>query len=193
MRLKAFGVAVDVDYFAAAVVSLMLVLDKSGVMLWAIAAVAMHEAGHTAVLLLCSGSVARVRLCPWGIEIDRRTRNLSTAADIAVAAAGPFANLAAFALLWRVQPQAAAVNFINGAFSLLPCLGLDGGDIAFAALCRVFGPRAAQITLEALTVAVAAALTALGARLFIDAGNPTLCLTGLYLGAAELLKSTSRL
>ena len=103
------------------------------------------------------------------------------------------ANLAAFALLWRVQPQAAAVNFINGAFSLLPCLGLDGGDIAFAALCRVFGPRAAQITLKAHTVAVAAALTALGARLFIDAGNPTLCLTGLYLGAAEILKSTSRL
>ena len=188
MRLRIGRTEILIDYFATAVISLMLILDRTGIMIGALLSAALHEAGHTAVILALSGSVAKVRLCPWGILIDCRDSPCDTFGYIAVQLAGPCANLAAWLILRNFMSDIAGVNLIYGLFSLLPCGGLDGGDIVSCLLGKLFGKRAAKIIMAVLTVVISLTMISVGFLLFISAKNPSLCIIGIYLLVIFILK-----
>ncbi|MEW5761625.1 MAG: site-2 protease family protein [Bacillota bacterium] len=128
-------------YFAAGVLERGLV---------AFGAVMVHELAHICVARKLGIGVTHVELLPFGglaeIESDLP---LKPAKEIAIAAAGPLANLVLIALaiglqhygLWHAElsPFFIQCNLLLFAFNLLPGLPLDGGHIWRACLAGRLG------------------------------------------------------
>lgn len=99
---------------------------------WFLLAMALHEAGHMAALVLFHHPVRGVTLGAGGAKIE--TDSLSNHQEWLTAAAGPAVNLALAGLLCRVTPAFALVSLGLAAVNLLPLYPLDGGRILRAIL-----------------------------------------------------------
>ncbi len=187
MKLRLGRLKVEVDYFGALIVSLMLVVDRMGVMLPALAACGLHELGHVIAILLTKGKIASVRLCPWGIQIVSPSLTEGRA-SLAVAVSGPAVNLILWAVLRKVAPSFAAIQLICGAFNLLPCNGLDGGDALHGILAAFLSEESADRVLFAVSCAVGVLCVACGIMLVWKTRNPSLLVAGLYLVILQLIQ-----
>lgn len=134
----------------------MLFLGGRGDAAALLIALAAHEGAHILAARLAGVRVSRIRLMPFGgaIETDNPYA-LSPARLLAVAAAGPLANLAMLFVTaalahWDVITPLFALSLIriNAAlmlFNLLPALPLDGGRMLYALLSkRVSRAKAAE-------------------------------------------------
>lgn len=187
MNLRLGRLKIEIDYFGALVISLMLAVDRMGIMLPALAACCVHELGHVAAIILTKGKVAALRLCPWGIQIVSPSLTEGRA-SLAVAVSGPAVNLLLWAVLRKLVPSFATIQLICGAFNLLPCNGLDGGDALRGALSLFLCERATDRVMFAFSCAVGMICAALGAVLLIGMKNPSLLVAGLYLVALQLIQ-----
>jgi Zn-dependent protease len=146
LRLRAFGVPVEVDASFFVVIALLGWGAGSArdLAIWvavALGAVLWHEVGH-AVAARLAGSPAAIRLYGFGGLTSHRP--LSPARTVVVAAAGPAAGLLAGAVLWWFRSRdpllsdAADTALLFGLWTtigwsvlnLAPILPLDGGHIA---------------------------------------------------------------
>lgn len=121
--------------------SLILLIDKTGLILFGIAAVIIHELGHLAVMIINNAAPQEIILQPIGIII-RRTGLLGDDKQLKIAAAGCSANLiaitAAFAF-YAIFKSDELIFFIGAnlgvmCFNLLIIKGLDGYDILYLLL-----------------------------------------------------------
>ena len=146
------------------------------------AALAAHEAAHLLAARALGVGVRQLSLMPFGGAICMENPYvLAPSRLVAVAAAGPAANLlalvsAAALAHWRVLSGAAALallrsNLVLMLFNLLPALPLDGGRVLVALLAERLGrARAAEIgillgrVVAALLLALAAASAILARR-----------------------------
>ena len=140
--------------------------------LWPLAlSLALHEAAHLAAARLMRVPVTELRLMPFGGAAQLgNLYALSPGRLLAIAAAGPAANLAllltASALAqwgWLTLDAALSLLRVNLSlmlFNLLPALPLDGGRMLYALTCRRLGRRRAADLGIALGKALAAALAA---------------------------------
>ena len=122
--------------------ALLYYLDRDNVLLWSALACALHELGHWAMIRLCGGEVALLRLSASGAELRLSARHrLGHGAHCLCALAGPGVNLA----LAFLAPAAGAacgecwylfsgVNLSLAAFNLLPVRQLDGGRALYLAV-----------------------------------------------------------
>lgn len=145
-------------------------------MLWPLAlSLTLHETAHLLTARLLRVRVTALRLMPFGGATELgNLYALSPGTLLAIAAAGPAANLAllltASALCqWGWLPPDLAltlvqVNLTLMLFNLLPALPLDGGRMLYALACKPLGRsraaglgiwlgRALALALSALTVA----------------------------------------
>lgn len=148
---------------------------------------AAHESGHLIAAKLARANVSELRFTPFGaIAAIDRLYELPLGQVIAIAIAGPLANLAAMLALcavcqlnWLPAPVAALglrVNLLLMLFNLLPALPLDGGRIAWALLSRCLSRTCALKVLTGSGIAVAASLIALAAGGWIRLGRLNLSL-----------------
>lgn len=148
---------------------------------------AAHESGHLIAAKLVHARVSEIRLTPFGaLATVERMHDLSPTRLIAVAAAGPIANLAAVLALcalcqmrW-IHPMNAAIglriNLLLLLFNLLPALPLDGGRIAWALLANRFSRVKALRFLTASGITVAAGLITITLNGWIRLGTLNLSL-----------------
>lgn len=148
---------------------------------------AAHESGHLIAAKLVHARVSEIRLTPFGaLATIERMHDLSPARLIAVAAAGPIANLAAVLVLcalcqmrW-IHPMNAAIglriNLLLLLFNLLPALPLDGGRIAWALLANRFSRAKALRFLTASGITAAAGLITIALNGWIRLGTLNLSL-----------------
>lgn len=170
-----FGVPIHVKFSFLVLLSLFLFTrGLAGVVLLLLtfASVLLHEFGHVLVAQRLGVHILGVDLHFFGgaakmAELPKRPRD-----EVAIAIAGPlvsFALAGAFGLLHQVWNtslvyQISVINFILGAFNLIPALPMDGGRVLRAFLAARKGRlRATEI---AVTVAKVCAMLMIAYALY---------------------------
>ena len=99
-----------------------------------------HELGHLTAILLSGAEVRRLRFGAAGAVIDL-DGSLSRRQEMAIAAAGPVAGLLfACICVFADTPYfryVSLVSLLASAFNLLPVYPMDGGRVAYLAMCGV--------------------------------------------------------
>ncbi len=196
MKFKLFDTEIYISFLFAAVVTVMLLTDKTGYMLPALFAIFLHEMGHLFMMWVLECAPKRIKLIPASIQIttpfQKRYRN-----DILTAVSGPAVNILLFLTLYfnflafgnQVTLYFALLNLVIGAFNLLPVKGLDGGTILYCVLAKYKGPEKATLILKFITLILASVIIITAITLSLRGKiNISFYIMGIYLLIMSLVK-----
>lgn len=147
------------------------------ILLLLFAAVYLHELAHTQAARLVGVKTLGIVILPVGGMARLDSSNLTARRDMAIAAAGPLANLGLFAIAWLALALTgrggavfgpwfqdtwlvgwAQINLLLGLSNLLPAFPLDGGRLLRAALAIKQGRVTATMFVVKLTRYIAMGL-----------------------------------
>ena len=155
----------------------MMLTDRSGICIAAVAAALFHEAGHLLAARWMHIGLSGVRVDLFGARIAIGGRAVSYGQEWLLCAAGPCASLllaAAVAPLCKDSEfflALACASLLLGGLNLLPIRSFDGGRMTEVLLCRLFGARAAFFAVNALTAAMLFLLWATAAYFLLRSGG----------------------
>ncbi len=197
MKFKLFGTEIYISFLFAALITVMLLTDKTGYMLPALFAVLLHETGHLFMMWVIDCAPKRIKLIPASIQIttpfQKRYRN-----DILIAASGPVVNIILFLTLYfnflafgnQITLYFALLNLVIALFNLLPVKGLDGGTILYCILAKFKGPERAAVILKIITLVLAVLIIVTAITLSLRGRfNISIYIMGIYLLIASLVKN----
>ncbi len=189
MKFKLLGTEIYISFLFAALLTLMLATDRTGLVLPTFFAVLMHEIGHLFAMWVSECAPKRIRLIPASVQITspitKRYRN-----DIIIAICGPLVNFVLFFTLYfnyivykkEITLYYALLNLLIGLFNSLPVCGLDGGTVLKAIISKRKGPDKAAIFLKIITIITAVLIIAAAVILTIKHKfNMSLFIIGIYL------------
>lgn len=160
-----------------------------------------HEAGHVAAALAMGGTIAELRLLPFGVSMRLEGGLLlGYRRDAIIALSGPAANLlalGAFAAAARVMsaPPRLFAYFILADLglclvNLIPALPLDGGRALEALLLSALSPWAARVVMLVFSITFTGLVFASGLWLLAATGyNASLLFIAVYLAAFLVTKN----
>lgn len=197
IRFQAFGVAFRLPLLTLAMPVLAARLGLQGELGAVMLALGLHELAHILAARAAGVRITEIQLLPFGGSARMENPyQLPPGRVIAVAAAGPAANLLA-AFIWGFLAHRGLVtaayasafiqpNLILFLFNLLPALPLDGGRILFALLQRPLGEiRALSVGLWLGRLLTASLLcTALAGGIRSGSWNLTLMLAAVFIIAS---------
>lgn len=185
MKLKLFGIEFEVSFLFTAVLSLMLLTDKTGLMPYFLISAALHEAAHLTFMLIFKSKPSAIRFVAGGIHIAERNRD-SAFEELIILISGPLINLICFFIF---RGEFSLINLILFIYNILPVDGLDGGRIVETLLSgRINENRVSK------TITVTSLLTAMlflfffGLSLYYGIKNYTLIIFSFYLLTTLFLK-----
>ena len=119
--------------------SVVLVLDGTGLVRISFWCALLHECGHITAYRLLQRGWPRLKISPFGICLSMRGVFLSADRELILASAGPMVNLSlsGAGILWMRYLSGyswrgywfASINLLVGCSNLLPLPGLDGARI----------------------------------------------------------------
>ncbi|MBQ7122324.1 MAG: site-2 protease family protein [Clostridia bacterium] len=182
----------------AAAVTLTLIIDESGLCAAALFCCVVHEAGHIICLLILGEKPKLIELSFYGIKLERKNDCVQNTEEIAVYASGPLANLVLSAVIFAAGGSdgirmAALISLCVGAFNMLPCAPLDGGNILHFVLNRITDEEKSGKISFYISFAVLAPMTAAGIILLLKNRNITLLAVSGYLVLAAWRSKKSAL
>lgn len=186
---KFLGVNFSLSVGFLGLITLMLYIDKSGLMLPTLLATLAHEFGHLISLLIMRSKPKKIVLKVGTIGILGNFL-LSKKGEIFLNLAGPILNLICFFIFFGLYQilgllffaNFALINLILGIFNLLPVTGLDGGSAFFIFLCQKLNLKTANITCLITSIISIFLILVLGINVFYSTKtNPSLILLALYL------------
>lgn len=199
MKLNLGETEFSINITFALCVTLMLIIDESGIAALALFCCIVHEAAHILCLRMLGEYPASVKLSFYGIKLERRPyANLGKKAEIAVYACGPAANflLAAIFMIFSVFAQslktAALISFMTGAFNLLPCSPLDGGNILKCILGFFCDEEKSDKINFLISFGVLIPMTVAAIFLTVKTGNITFALVTAYLLGVSFLNKKEK-
>lgn len=156
----------------------------------------LHECGH----IFCAQSLGfkceKIAIMPYGAAAVCDIDGIRTGDEIKLALSGPAVNAAfciALAGLWWFFPDTYAfTDILMGAnltmliVNLLPAYPLDGGRVARCILAKLFGAKAAMISLRVIAAVVAGVFIAL---FFVFGYNLTLLFFALFMLCSAIEKA----
>lgn len=196
MRIKLLGTEIYISFLFAAVVTIMLATDRTGLILPALFAVIIHEIGHLFAMWVLECAPKQIKLIPASVQIvssfSKKYKN-----DIIIAASGPVTNFVLFFTLYinyisfknELTLYYALLNLIIGIFNSLPVKGLDGGTILFSILAVKTDYNKASLTIKIITFIMAALILITAIFLTIKSKiNISLYIIGIYLLISSIMK-----
>lgn len=189
LDFKFLGVNFSLSVGFLGTITLMLYIDKSGLMLPTLLSTLTHEFGHLLSLLVFNSKPKKVVLKVGSIGILGNFL-LNKKGELFLYLAGPVLNFICFLLFLAVGQifktaflmNFALINIVLCIFNLLPVMGLDGGSIIYLLICEKFKPSAVNIACLIISLITAALIFILGVNIFLTTKtNPTLILLALYL------------
>ena len=196
MRFKLFGTEIYVSFLFAAVITVMLATDRTGLVLPALFAVFMHEIGHLFAMWVAECAPKQIRLIPASVQIVRGLPKRK-GGELTVALCGPAANIILFITLYinyasfgnETSLYYALLNLVIGVFNLLPMNGLDGGTVLYLMLCRKHEIYRAALIMRIITAVSAAAVLVTAVLMAINGKiNISLFIIGIYFLITALIK-----
>lgn len=96
LQFKVFGIQIKLSFLFFAVVTIYLILDRSGVGYCGVLAAVTHELGHIIAYFIVGERPKSVALSIEGMRITSSDRYLTIGKDIFALSAGCFTNFAVF-------------------------------------------------------------------------------------------------
>ena len=145
MEIRLFGCKIYISLLSIAMICLILFFDSTGIILFGLCSVLIHETGHILFMAALKQMPDEIIMQPAGVIIKRKNLIMKYSDELLVATAGCLFNLifglcfislyyVNYNLLWMIF---AAANLSIAFFNLLPVAGLDGGDILKFFLYRI--------------------------------------------------------
>ncbi len=196
MRIKLFGVEIQISFLFSALFTALLLFDRTGLFTPLLCSVVLHEAGHLFMMWALDRAPKRIRLIPAAVEITAPA-NMTLFEEALVAASGPAVNLILTLVFYinaavfasEVSKTFAAVNLVLALFNLLPVTGLDGGTLLFCFLSRRLSLERTRTIIKCVNLVFAFAALLVAFYTCLSARpNPTLWIMGFYLLAVTLIK-----
>ena len=200
IKFSIFGINFFVSVGFFGIVTLMLYIDKTGLMFPTALAVVVHELGHLLALIIFKSKPESITLKVGTVGISGRFI-LTPRSEIFMLFAGPVFNLVLFFIFLgfhfvfknSLLLNSAVVMLVVGGFNLLPIIGLDGGGILKLILGFRFKTSTMNIILYSVSVATISLILLLGFFILVDTkSNISLILMGLYLLLGILLSKKQK-
>lgn len=197
MRFKIFGTEIYVSFLFAAIITVMLAVDRTGLVIPSMFAVFMHELGHLFAMWVLESSPKQIRLIPASVQVVRKADSFRRSGESAVALSGPAVNIILFVSLYinyvsfknETSLCYALLNLVIGLFNLIPVMGLDGGTVLFNILCKRKSVEKAVFIMRAITVVTAITVVSAGVILALrHKFNISVFIIGVYLFVMSLIK-----
>lgn len=181
ITLKILRTELRLDFSFFAVAAMFFLMDESGFGIWALAACAVHELSHLAVMAVFGINADAITFYGAGIRISCGSiENVPSARQALVYAVGAAANFVLAAVLFLCgMPAGGIVNLFTGAFNLLPLGELDGARLLKLAVIRRC--RAEKIDRVMRAAGISSALICAAAAVSLGSEVPfTLVTTAAY-------------
>lgn len=189
MRIKIFGIYIQITFWFTAFLSAMLLIDKTGYILPIFCAILSHELGHLITMKVLKCAPKEIILKPASFEIIGFVPKTNLQC-VAISAFGSATNLLLFLLLYFIYKITnsyltliyAAAMLCVGFINLLPSKGLDGGDLLYNLLCLFLNKDKSMFILKfvSLITAFAVVFFAISGVIFKNISLPAL-IFGIYL------------
>lgn len=193
MKLDFGKTTLIINVSFAVAVTLTLIIDESGVGAIALLCCIIHEAGHIMCLLILGEKPKKIELSFYGIKLERYPMSgQNTAGELAIFISGPAANFIFSAIFFMLSNifhslrEAAVIGLCIGAFNLIPCKPLDGGNILYTVLCRNTKPKTADAICLAVSIVIIAPLIISGFCFLHTNHNITLLAVAVYVALANI-------
>ncbi|MBE6728750.1 MAG: hypothetical protein E7568_00780 [Ruminococcaceae bacterium] len=175
MSFKFFSTKIEVSFLFFAMLTTVILCDKTGYAPLMLFSALLHEAGHLIAMKICGCTPTKIRLVPASIEISSPPLILKN--EIFVQVCGPLINFFVFILLFcccsifknDLLLSFAVINLLYSLFNMLPVNGLDGGDVLREILIFRLGSIKAEKIMKILSMAfgfaafiIALIMTAMG-------------------------------
>lgn len=195
MDFKIGNCRVCISPLFAVMLCVILLVDRTGIMLFGLLSVAIHETGHLVFMYLTRKYPEKVVFQLGGIII--KSRGFSDYnCDFLVALGGCLFNLIAFLIsgfaYYQIRNEMllvfAAGNFGLMLFNLVPVNGLDGMDLIKLSLLKKYRPEKVKSICNAISVSflIVSLLISVYAVFYLGL-NPTIIVCLLYLVVLTLL------
>ena len=178
-----FKIKVQVSFAFTVFITLLAVLDNTGLLFISFLAILFHEIGHILAIQGLGVKDIKLMLVLGSVRIETKGY-LSDKSSAVVSLFGPLVNLILSAFIFFKNYYLAyfgAANLIVFIFNMLPINGLDGGDILKHVLKCIFHRKSDSI-FKTISLIFTISFTAICGTFFaIKYFNPTLLIVGIYL------------
>ena len=185
LRFRLFQVDIRLSFLFFAVVTVYLILDRSGFGYCGVFAAVVHETGHLIACCLSNAKPSSVTLSFEGMRLASSERYLSSGKELFVLLAGSGMNLLLGSFFFlsgtEIFLKLALSQFLIGGFNLLPVGALDGSLALECFLSFFFSLQTVYKINLILSLIVVIPLILFGFFLFWSVGNITLLITSLFL------------
>jgi stage IV sporulation protein FB len=187
------GLTVQFRFTFFAMLTAMLIIDRTGIILFGLLACILHELGHIIAFVIVDHIPELISFESSGIRLVKSQKTISYKQEIFVLIAGSGVNFIFAAVFGLINTKSAAffcgVHLILGAFNMLPIGTLDGGRIVKLLFLLKVSPSRADFLCNFISVLFFIPLILFSVYLFIVSKNFTLLITTCYLAVMLVIKT----
>ncbi|MGN0584421.1 MAG: hypothetical protein ACI4JD_03095 [Ruminococcus sp.] len=183
------GTRICIEFGFIAVCALLSAMESGNVFAYGLSAVILHEFAHLFVMTVLDIKPRSLTFHFCGIRICPEHRLCSYGRELAMLLAGPFANIAAWAVLscFSIGAEHEQIQLITGIVNLLPCRRLDGGA-ALSCILSMTGIRFCTAERILRFVFIIAPVLLFVSGIFAGITNFTYYALALYLLFSEIFR-----
>ena len=198
IQFNILGCTLKVSFPFLTLLTLLLLVDNNGTIVYGVFAALIHELGHISAMMIKNCRPQKISFRAFDINIIDRSRvKRNYNDDLFILAAGPLSNIIFCLVLyciykfggcsWLVKPI--YENIFIAVFNILPIESLDGGQIFFNLLCRRLSIKTATNFTVLISFMVLLPIAVVGFYiLLVSRYNFSLLLLSCYLIGILLLK-----
>lgn len=171
---KRIPIKIRISPFAVLLLAVFVFLSSPASLAAVLAAVMIHESGHSFALQACGGEVDGLEITAFGIQMHiKNAYSLSYGKEVLCVLAGPLSNLTLSWILgivgrtWEEAYIFAGAQLVLGVFNLLPMSALDGGRVLWIFIAWVSDPYFADWVCKWVTLFFLLGLLGVGCTLWL--------------------------